>query len=138
MAATDSDFGDVIKLLTPYDLKELYYELGISSRDMQTWEADAGERASVYLRARSVLETWRKQEGSKASRQAILDALENCKNKDAKEKLQSQWGKAEKIYEKYDSLNVYYDLIMLQRLIFSSCVWVNQKSKQNICIPKIH
>ena len=48
MAAIDSDFGHVIKLLTPYDLKELYYELGISSRDMQTWEADAGERASVY------------------------------------------------------------------------------------------
>ena len=76
---------------------------------------------AVYLKARSVLETWRKQEGSKASRQAILDALENCKNKDAKEKLQTQWGKAEKIYEKFDSLNV-YDLIMLQRLISSSCV----------------
>ena len=91
MAASDSDFGDVIKLLTPSDLRELYYGLGISSRDMQTWEADIGERASVNLRARNVLETWRKQEASNASRQAILLALEKCKNRDAKEKLQKLW-----------------------------------------------
>ena len=94
MAASDKDFGAVIKLLNTYELKELYYELGISSRDMQTWEADAGERASVYLRARSVLETWCKREANKASRQAILDALQNCKNINAKETLQTQWGKA--------------------------------------------
>ena len=91
MAASDKDFGDVIKLLTPFGLKELYYELGISSRDMQTWEADAGDGASTYLKARSVLETWRNRQASKASRQAILQALEDCNNRDAKEKLQKMW-----------------------------------------------
>ena len=91
MAASDKDFGQVIKLLSSSDLREVYYELGISSTDWHKWEEDAGERASVNLRARSVLETWRKREASKASRQAILNALESCRNIDAKEQLQKLW-----------------------------------------------
>ncbi|XP_072049912.1 uncharacterized protein [Amphiura filiformis] len=87
---TDSDFGDVTKLLGPDDLQKLFCELDLTSQQIEKAERSAGTR-DVELTAKSVFQFWRKERGQQATHFAILDGLEACENLEAKEELEEKW-----------------------------------------------
>ncbi|XP_072049786.1 probable serine/threonine-protein kinase pats1 [Amphiura filiformis] len=86
---TDADIADIIQQLGPDDLQKLYIALGLSSQQVQKIEGST-ETIDVDLRARCVLEFWRGN-NQQASHNAILDGLEKCQNREAKEKLETLW-----------------------------------------------
>ena len=68
----------------------MYGKLGIRKRYVQKSE----ERANVNdpdEKAITVLQDWLQREGSKATRGAILTALEQCQLNNSMETLQSKW-----------------------------------------------
>ena len=86
---TDEDIGDVIKTLGHDDLQKLYGALGLSRQQVQKIE-DSSQTRDVDLKARDVLEFWRK-EYQQASHDTILEALNKCDNRAAKEQLERTW-----------------------------------------------
>ncbi|XP_072048939.1 uncharacterized protein [Amphiura filiformis] len=87
---TDSDFGDVIKLLGPDDLQKIFCELDLTSQQIEKAERSAGTH-DVELTAKSVFQFWRKERGQQATHFAILEGLESCENLEAKEELEEKW-----------------------------------------------
>ena len=93
---SEEDFTTVARLLSADDLQKLYTALGIPLQDVEKAEINAAT-TDVDLRARAVLIDWRKKKGSSASRQALLDALQKCRNFEAAGKLEEMWtGKGKK------------------------------------------
>ena len=84
------DIGDIIRLLSPSDSHELFHALDIKERDIAT-EKENANSADPIIQARTVFNFWIKTKASKATRQAILDALRKCCNIDAKEILEDIW-----------------------------------------------
>ena len=84
------DIATVVKFLAPVDLQNLYEALDIPKREVQKAEASASI-SDVDLKAKDVLRQWKQKRGKLATRQAILDALEECENLEAKEKLEKEW-----------------------------------------------
>ena len=78
------------KLLSIDELKFLYIELGLESRDVEKAEAEAGT-TNENLKARQVLLEWRKNKGHDATREFVLEALEKCGNTRAMEELHKTW-----------------------------------------------
>ena len=88
---SDLDITDVVKELDMDHIKEVYEKLGIDHKVVKKFEQKAGtidpdERAKSVLR-----DYWREREGKKATRKAILRALEQCELIDSMEKLQKKW-----------------------------------------------
>ena len=79
-----------MRLLGSSDLQHLYTALGISHHDVEKAE-DSVQLRDVSLKANAVLRFWLKDKGEKATRSAIFDALRNCRNTSAVEKLKRIW-----------------------------------------------
>ena len=75
-------------VVTPRDLQDLYVELGIT--DVMVQNAEYGERDSE-LRSRKVLKEWRKQRPYEATKIAIIEGLQKCRNKEASRALMEKW-----------------------------------------------
>ena len=84
------DIGDVIRLLNPNDSHELFHAINIEERDIAT-EKENANSTDPNIQARAVFNFWIRKEASKATRQAILDALLKCCNIEAKEILEDIW-----------------------------------------------
>ena len=80
----------MVELLRPYDLMKLLTVLGIQECEIQELERDLAAN-DEDLRAMGVFQTWRKANGSRATRIAILDALRRCNNVEAEEELAEKW-----------------------------------------------
>ncbi|XP_072014911.1 LOW QUALITY PROTEIN: uncharacterized protein [Amphiura filiformis] len=87
---SDRCISDIINLLGPDDLRNLFYALDLPSRVIDKAEIKAGT-SDVDLKARRVLETWRQRNGQQATQERVLCALEECGNKDARERLEDKW-----------------------------------------------
>ena len=85
-----------MRVLGLSDLQRLYDALGIESNDVEKAEKKADTK-DVDLMGRAVLVFWRKTNGRDATRQAILDAMDACRDAQAKRKLIQRW------QEKYGS-----------------------------------
>ena len=88
---TSRDIGDVIRLLGPDDLHELFHALKIKNTDIEKEEKNA-DSPHPGQQARAVFNFWIKDKGREATQQAILDALERCGNVEDKENLEDIWG----------------------------------------------
>ena len=86
----DADIRDVIKHLGPDELQKLFFELELTSQQIQKAKRST-DTHDVELQAMSVFELWRKDRGQHATHFAILDGLEECDNRDAKEELEKKW-----------------------------------------------
>ena len=80
----------VAKLLGIDELKFLYDELDLESRDVEKAEAEANT-SNETLKARQVLLEWRKSSGHRATRECVLEALKKCGNIKAMDELQQIW-----------------------------------------------
>ena len=89
-AATDSDFNDVAKLLKRDELHYLFEALHIDYREIEKAQYEADTK-DVNLQAKNVLRKWRQQMGKQATRNAILEALKECKFTSVIEELQKTW-----------------------------------------------
>ena len=78
------------QLLGPDDLQQLYHALDLTYSDVQKAERNA-DTTDENIRAWHVLRLWRNRLGRNATRQAILDALENCRNLEARDMLDYTW-----------------------------------------------
>ena len=87
---SEKDFTTVVELLTAAELQKLYEALNISYRDSEKAEIGAST-SDVNLKAKAVLRQWKQNNGRLASRQAILDAVHECGNLEAEEKLTEKW-----------------------------------------------
>ena len=96
---SDSDLFDVVKPLGSDALKKLFIALGLQFCQISKAEKSAATD-DVDLQALAVLSSWKKANGSKATRIAILHALERCENVEAKEDLEELW--------KNKGINIYY------------------------------
>ena len=67
----------------PDELRKLFHELGIRQRDIEKVERSANTD-NIDLKAKAVLRWWVKTNGRKATREAILEALGNSQDKQAK------------------------------------------------------
>ncbi|XP_072045223.1 uncharacterized protein [Amphiura filiformis] len=100
--ASDSDFSEVAKQLTPDELKHLYDALNGITRQEVEKAIEAAATLDVDLQAKSVFRKWSMLNGSAATRYAILDALLYCKFQNAVEKLRKIWAIS---LDDYDSAN---------------------------------
>ena len=115
--ATNRDFIDITRLLDPDDLQELFYELDIKKHYSDREEKSA-DSTDPGIKAKEVLISWRKREAKNATCQALLDALERCRNIEAKETLEDMWNGNSKILGNYVSfINCYYILVNSRVLI---------------------
>ena len=88
---SDSELRDVAWEVRQADLEQLYIGLGISATTVET--AKFSEvNPDVRFKAYSVLKEWRTQNGTDASKAAVLTALWRCNCIDAMQLLQSKWG----------------------------------------------
>ena len=88
---SDDDINDITKLNLDYnDFQNLYAELPIPSHEVTNTVHSTGTR-NVIVNAREVLKLWRHRRGQLATRQAILKALDGCRNRDAREQLEETW-----------------------------------------------
>ena len=84
---SDDDLMAVIDLLDPAQLQKLYVRLGLQ-------KTDTGK--AKYLESRTtpdlqVLLQWRKNRGSEATKEAIMQALDKCGNMEARDYLFWKW-----------------------------------------------
>ena len=88
---SNDDINDIIKLSLDYnDFQKLYGELQIPSHEVANAIHSTGTR-DVIINARKVLELWCRLRGHVATRQAILEALDGCGNRNAREQLEETW-----------------------------------------------
>ena len=80
----------IAKLLSIDELKFLYVELGLESRDVQKAEAEAST-TNENLKAKQVLLEWLKNKGHDATRECVLEALKQCGNTWAIGELLKTW-----------------------------------------------
>ena len=99
---SDSDIIDIPKLLGPSDLQRLYYSpvLGLQKVAVERAEYDDRFKTSD-VRAWGVLEMWRKEKASEATRGKVLQALEDIGCTDAKRTLEEKWSSKGKSLLKY-------------------------------------
>ena len=90
--ASDEDIRDVAYKvgLTYNDLHKLYGELHLSLADINREERNSDTR-DYSIQAEHILSYWRKKNGKVATRKTILDALQECHNKEAIENLEGKW-----------------------------------------------
>ena len=67
----------------------------------------------VIVNARKVLELWRDQKGHLATRQAILEALDGCGNRNAREQLEETW----KLKGMFIICNMFRNLVISHRYL---------------------
>ena len=72
-AASETDFRDITDELGPDELHHLFYNLGISKRDVEHAEKSA-DTSDTRLKAMAVLVWWRKTKGKDATLEALLEA----------------------------------------------------------------
>ncbi|XP_072024529.1 uncharacterized protein [Amphiura filiformis] len=85
-----SHISDVIDQLSPDELTNLYEKLDISYREVEKAHQKANT-TDPDQRAKTVLRRWQENSGSKATRQAILDALKAARYINSMEALQDLW-----------------------------------------------
>ncbi|XP_072027710.1 uncharacterized protein [Amphiura filiformis] len=101
------DKGEVLKamdMVSDKDIIDVAYEADLAYNDLEklylvleikTADIDNAKRfdntQDFKLQATRVLQHWRKTNGSKANRKAILDALQTCDLNEAKEILEEKW-----------------------------------------------
>ena len=90
VTATTKDLWNLVKMLGPDELHELYVELDISSKDVQKAELNAPGQ-SVNRKALAVLEWWKESSPANATRETLLKALEECRFIDLKQQLEAKW-----------------------------------------------
>ena len=90
---SDKDIRDIARQLNRAELKYLYQELNLRESEIEHAERIADTR-DIDLMATSVLRMWRQINGRHASRQAVLEALTECRYIRAKEVLEEKWGVA--------------------------------------------
>ena len=83
---SDKELYAKVKDLGSDDLKRLYYELGISPRDVKNAE-EKEKTEDIDLKAKAVLRLWRKRNGKEATPTALEKAVRTCKEKHKKGKL---------------------------------------------------
>ena len=89
---SEKDIHDVTtkaKLLAN-DFEHLYLELRMSVTDIERIKHDARDEPSD-IQAYKVLKEWLQQNGDRATRQVIIDALEKDKRNEAAGILRKQW-----------------------------------------------
>ena len=74
--------------LSPKDLQDLYVALNLSQVDVEHAEF---RHTDSRLQGRAVLMEWRKQSPDKATKRAIIEALEYCRNRGASRALLERW-----------------------------------------------
>ena len=87
---SENHFRDVTQLLGPDDLQQLYHALNLTYSDVEKEERNA-DTTDVNIRALHVLRLWRNRLGRNATRKTILDALEKCRNMEARDILDYTW-----------------------------------------------
>ena len=80
----------VAKLLGIDEMKFLYDEIGLESRDVEKAETEANTTKPT-LKARRVLLEWRKIKRHSATRESVLEALNKCGSIKAMDELQQTW-----------------------------------------------
>ena len=90
---SDSDIQDVARKadLTYAELHNLYGELGIPQSDIENQERIA-KTTDFKVQAVHVLRHWWQTKGTHATRNVILNALQECKYNRAKATLEEKWG----------------------------------------------
>ena len=83
--------SDVIDELTPDELLKVYDKLDIPYREVEKAHAKAATN-DPDEKAKTVFRRWVQKNGSKATRQSILDALSDAGLINTKELLEGQWG----------------------------------------------
>ena len=78
------------QLLDTNDFKKLFLALGFELRDVEKEQRNA-DTTDVDIKAWYVLRKWRNKLGKKATRSCILNALEKCRNLEAREILENTW-----------------------------------------------
>ena len=101
---SDKDIRDVASKaeLTHAELRHLYGELELSQADIENQERMADTR-DFMLQAEHVLKHWRQKTGKEATKEKLLDTLQECKLNRAKGILEEKWnltvkGTKRKIY----------------------------------------
>ena len=90
----DNDINNVIGKLTPNDLTQLYHALDLEDEDIERAKGDLS-KTTAEVKAQNVLSFWKSRSTQKGTLGDILQALEQIKNIDHKEKLEKIWkGKA--------------------------------------------
>ena len=85
------------QLLGSDDLQNLFLALDLQPRDIESEQRNA-DTTSVEIMAWYVLRKWRNMLGRKATRGSILDALDKCRNVEAREILDYTWNQRGNIY----------------------------------------
>ena len=87
---SDREIRDVVQIVTPSDLEDLYVVLGISRSSILFAERNVPSNDSK-LKAMEVLRQWRKEAGLAATKEALLQTLSICENNDAIVRLEDKW-----------------------------------------------
>ena len=87
---SDADIRDIVEVLGYAELQTLYDTLGLRHQDIEKVEYSTGLQ-NVNLCARNVLRFWRQTIGRLATRHAVLQALGENRNRNAKEQLEAKW-----------------------------------------------
>ena len=80
----------VTEVVNPNDLRRLYVKLNITEAKVE--HAEVGHTDS-QLRGKAVLMKWRQEHAGDATKRAILEALEQCDNREASQALIDMWTK---------------------------------------------
>ena len=87
---SDQNLEYVVDLLGPSDLQHLFNALDIPHRDVEKAEMKANTN-DVNIQAMYVMRHWRSIRGVRATKEAILEALQRCNNIQNKEELEIYW-----------------------------------------------
>ena len=91
MRVSDDDVSDIAfasKLLHA-QLQHLYLELHVDASHIENAQRHAD--GDYRLEAVRVLKAWRQSLGEQATRRTVIEALEECRFNEAKEKLLDKW-----------------------------------------------
>ena len=88
---SDTELRDVAWLVRQADLEQLYIGLGMSATTVETAKFSEANQ-DVRFKAYAVLKEWRTENGTEASKAAVLTALWRYNCIDAMQSLQTKWG----------------------------------------------
>ncbi|XP_072042283.1 uncharacterized protein [Amphiura filiformis] len=91
MLPSDREILDMANEVNPRDMKRLYVYLGLSEDTIEAAEFSV-EGDNVWGKSVAVLLEWRKQNGPKATKEVLLEALDNCGNRESMDTLRQKWG----------------------------------------------
>ena len=99
------DFATLVGLLESTGRQQLYYQLGFSPQDIEEERKHVIANSDAKWR-QSMLQSWKKAPGPKATRKAVLHALLKCDKEEYIETLKILWGLEGKLHVcKYWCLN---------------------------------